>query len=148
VDFPKIYPGSISGMDTLLENRPTTPEEIELYCKWLDALESDEFRQARKTLRTNPKENPHERLAHCCLGVLCEVAGMKWNSKYEKYQDADKKLAFFFDTTFVLEPLLGYDPIMKNTNSLSVVLANLNDEGASFQEIADFLKSVWGDPRE
>jgi hypothetical protein len=48
-----------------------------LKAKWVKALRSDKFKQGREDLY-----NPHDQ-THCCLGVLCRVAGksdaaIKW----------------------------------------------------------------------
>jgi hypothetical protein len=45
----------------------------ELKTKWIAALRSGTFKQACGTLMTDVAINGN---AHCCLGVLCEVAGI------------------------------------------------------------------------
>lgn len=39
--------------------------------KWVKALRSDRYKQAKGTLRT-----PNGRM--CCLGVLCHIQGIDW----------------------------------------------------------------------
>jgi hypothetical protein len=39
---------------------------------WVAALRSGDFRQAQRKLAV--KSNPETLMAHCCLGVLCELA--------------------------------------------------------------------------
>lgn len=39
---------------------------------WIEALESDEYTQARKALALS--DSPEGPFRYCCLGVLCEVA--------------------------------------------------------------------------
>lgn len=48
--------------------------DAELKAKWIDALRSGEYKQARATLRDNSG-------AYCCLGVLCKVAGIELNTE-------------------------------------------------------------------
>ena len=47
----------------------------ELLNKWIDALRSGEYEQGNGVLCLESATEP-EKLFHCCLGVLCEVAGL------------------------------------------------------------------------
>ena len=42
---------------------------------WLKALRSRKYKQGQGRLRIDGPEQ----VAYCCLGVLCEVAGIKYN---------------------------------------------------------------------
>lgn len=58
--------------------------------KWLKALRSGEYKQARSTLRKDTyDDNGH---SYCCLGVLCDIhrktqkkAKFKWNDDFNTY---------------------------------------------------------------
>lgn len=41
--------------------------------EWVTALRSGEYRQGKGFLRNSDDE-------YCCLGVLCDLAGMQWQS--------------------------------------------------------------------
>lgn len=44
----------------------------EIKTRWVAALRSGDFKQAKRKLAV--KNNPETPMAHCCLGVLCELA--------------------------------------------------------------------------
>jgi hypothetical protein len=46
-----------------------------LKAKWLVALRSGNYQQARQALRDDHEDG---KFSYCCLGVFCEVAGAKW----------------------------------------------------------------------
>lgn len=46
--------------------------EPEFKAKWLEALRSGKFKQAKGTLREEP---PQGGIGYCCLGVACEISG-------------------------------------------------------------------------
>lgn len=46
----------------------------ELKAKWIAALRSGKYKQGRSVLRTADNK-------YCCLGVLCEVAGLNWQKE-------------------------------------------------------------------
>lgn len=45
-----------------------------LKAKWVEALRSGEYKQAHATLKDDHG-------GYCCLGVLCEIAGLKINAE-------------------------------------------------------------------
>jgi len=47
--------------------------KAEVKAKWLEALRSGEYRQARRILRGSSG-------TFCCLGVLCEIQGAVWGT--------------------------------------------------------------------
>lgn len=49
----------------------------ELRDKWCEALESGNYKQGTKRLRKDGK--------YCCLGVLCDVAGLGWVNIDDEY---------------------------------------------------------------
>ncbi len=51
----------------------------EITAKWVAALRSGEYVQAKKQLRvTIVSSDAEDRFSYCCLGVLCEVAGIPY----------------------------------------------------------------------
>jgi hypothetical protein len=46
-----------------------------LQTKWLEALESGEWMQTTDVLK---RPNAEGKYSYCCLGVLCELAGLEW----------------------------------------------------------------------
>lgn len=84
----------------------------ELKAKWVEALRSGKYKQGRSRLKHAGR--------HCCLGVLCEVAGVKASSD-------DGNLP------------LGFQPIPVPVEG---VLINMNDDTRnSFAEIADYIEA-------
>lgn len=69
----------------------------ELKAKWIKALRSGEYQQAREALRS---VTTGDTVAYCCLGVLCTmIAGIEWTAddalyrdKYNDTHDADGEL--------------------------------------------------------
>jgi hypothetical protein len=82
--------------------------------KWVKALRSGEYKQTRHVLRDDD--------GHCGLGVLCAVQGIAdrqirgmqfWSDKPEHWPDEDQ----------------------------TKELADMNDTGSSFAEIADYIEA-------
>lgn len=104
--------------------------------KWALALESGEYDQGIQLLKK--KVNDH--YAYCCLGVLCQLAGvmpdrtvseatMPYNLRQEGQEPEDLKNIFYemsehdyFDVHF------------------STLLAHLNDSGIDFKQIAELIR--------
>lgn len=120
--------------------------------KWVRALRSGKYKQATGALRNED--------GFCCLGVLCDVYDPdKWvqpippldededdDGKWNYADDGDN---YMYDTTEVLpehitriagltaqnpEVPYGIDGEMKS-------LASINDDGATFHEIADLIET-------
>lgn len=91
---------------------------------WIKALESGNYRQTQNWLAdTNNKKREY-----CCLGVLCEVAEVPRGTDLS--YDGDGQ-----NLTNKLKKEFGI------TNKTHDELTRLNDEeGASFKEIAKFIK--------
>ncbi len=119
--------------------------------KWLEALESGEYKRCRNTLCTELKNGT---CTYCCLGVASEILLSK-NHK-EKFNNI-----WYFDDedticpASVMEKLklhgsLGelykdgeehFEYITRDGNTLKAYsLAELNDEGWSFKKIATFIR--------
>lgn len=87
--------------------------------KWIAALHSGKYKQGIKMLRKKRPDGYH----YCCLGVLRELTGIKKRTGYELL-DFDQALA------------IGITPEDQDD------LAEMNDCGASFDEIANFIKKA------
>ena len=101
--------------------------------KWVEALRSGEYEQCTGRL--------HDGSGFCCLGVLCEVIGMK-----------KKRIAteiYYFGNASEIAPLKAQRSvglISRNgsfdyDNGNGSCLAEENDSGKSFSEIADIIES-------
>ncbi len=101
----------------------------ELKAKWLEALRSGKFTQGRTVLKDSFGH-------YCCLGVLCEVAGLDLTKAEESYVDS-------------IYPLLGTD-FDRNMNE-GAKLCHMNDDwpriGGKYgptktiKEIADYIEA-------
>lgn len=97
--------------------------------KWLEALRSGEYMQANRVLNDGDG-------GFCCLGVLHDVTGGNWHtngcgevctgSKHRRHSDS----AMLEGKTF----LQGLDVYLASN------LAELNDKGRTFDEIANVIE--------
>lgn len=100
-----------------------------LKSKWVAALRSGNYKQAQGVLY-RPSEG------YCCLGLLCEVAG----AQYEKHRsdwwpvidgeraDRGNGDEYLSESRFAIEA------------EVQERLAKMNDDGRSFDEIADYIE--------
>ena len=110
-----------------------TPKELRQL--WVNALRSGEFKQGKAVLRSTDNE-------YCCLGVLCEVAarqglmpaGIQLGECYS-YSGETKWLA-----PHVAE-LVGLNNVCGGIDMSSRALTTMNDQGMSFDAIANFIAS-------
>jgi hypothetical protein len=89
--------------------------------KWLKALRSGAYVQGKGRLY-NPKEQ-----TFCCIGVLGDIAGIQWDP----------------DTSYAMSTLP--EPFMSITGlpySTATRLAERNDNGWTFAEIADLIEAT------
>ena len=88
--------------------------------RWIKALRSGEYKQARKTLR---RRNGR----FCCLGVLCDIQGAEW--KWD-------------GTYYITHGCAAMPPgIYEAGLNYASKLSEMNDDGKSFATIADFIES-------
>lgn len=105
----------------------------EIKTKWVTALRSGEFEQGRSQLRRGN--------TFCCLGVLCEL--------YRRTTGNGEWLTggYFLGVSDVLSPIVRdwaglteSNPVVSDGAHCSASsLAEKNDTGASFSEIADII---------
>ena len=134
----------------------TSPMDPVVKQQWIDALRSGEFEQAQSVLNTNG--------AYCCLGVLCELAiraGVPVVKAINPDQDCDVPV-WHYDGEAAYPPpsvtawagLEVSNPVVSErrtqpcacgyegcTNIIEpeMTLSCLNDNGSTFDEIADVI---------
>jgi hypothetical protein len=110
----------------------------ELEEKWMAALESGEYRQ-------NHAGKLFDGLGYCCLGVLCAVSGFTPEEQADGfYTVAGGHHALRADIAkrFKLRSGLGdFDEEESIGHTLTRGLAFANDKGATFLEIAAFIRA-------
>lgn len=128
----------------MTENSNDLAERIEGLKAWIAALRSGEYTQGSGLL----VQESNGKLEHCCLGVACEVAGLKRsklgsNLAYE-YELCEKDeicheswgLPESLKAKQTYPLILSYEPILTAINA--------NDSRLlTFTEIADVLESVY-----
>lgn len=96
--------------------------------KWIKALTSGDYKQGTGCL-WDRKDN-----TYCCLGVLgkiCEVKGLSGDLKYQ----------FLSAKNDNLKGLNKIPDELQGTDDIADILANMNDDGRTFEEIADYIKN-------
>jgi hypothetical protein len=108
--------------------------------KWLAALRSGEYQQGQKFLAADKK--------YCCLGVACDLYS-KENPEFQVTQ-----------VTFTGKPCVGFGPLKEISllprevavwlgtkgicpsiaSEKGMSVANLNDQGSTFTEIAELIE--------
>jgi len=120
-------------------------DKQELRKKWIDTLRSDKYEQGRTSLRSLDNK-------YCCLGVLCDIIdNTKWNRLrswmfpgdlvgYQYITDRDMNSSSlpkeYVDLIGLNDPLGCKKEPLQNGS-----LAQLNDLGKTFQQIADALET-------
>lgn len=107
--------------------------------KWIAALRSGKYVQGRQRLKTVPGTTGVAE--HCCLGVLCEVLGMK---SRPNLGPGNIVHTFGRGSCTYLPPTVVRKAGMKTSIgyvNTSVDLVALNDNGTSFEEIANLIET-------
>ncbi len=100
---------------------------------WLKALESGEYRQCRKSMTHGG--------AYCCLAVACEVLNLP-KDKHGDFIDANGTAPVAAIEAMRLRSDIGsfyFEAPIGQVSASS--LAGANDDGATFSEIAAFIRS-------
>lgn len=119
----------------------------EIQDRWVLALRSGEYRQGRDALNKNGK--------FCCLGVLCDLFSEERPGDVEILEDFGGSVTYDgrddFPPTAVqewagLSNESGYFVLIYaeagDTIGTGFTLADLNDEGFTFNEIADLIEHL------
>ena len=106
--------------------------------KWVSALRSGEYQQTDGHLKVSGllRGQSEDKISMCCLGVLCDVAGLEW------FTD-NGGMTFYPEDNRSGEGEL-YTPLRERfglSEDAHGTLIGLNDtEGANFHEIADWIE--------
>jgi hypothetical protein len=101
--------------------------DAKIKAAWITALRSGKFQQARGALRTPTNK-------FCCLGVLCELVHPdRWDNSGREWRHCD----FGSMPSWEVLAAAGLDD-----DDSPETLANMNDEGRSFAEIADYIEKI------
>jgi len=102
----------------------------EIKQQWVDALRSGKYKKGTGRLRKNR--------AYCCLGVLCDIMGCRW-------QEEDKGRFDCYNGMECEDVVLpkGFSEKAQLDRSGQLRLAKLNDGGWSFAEIADLIEKEY-----
>lgn len=106
---------------------------------WLADLRSGRYRQGRESL----KQRDGGRIKHCCLGVLCETYTrvVKDPKIATEWTDGERTgwtaWSFGGDESMPPKAVLGWAGL---SSEQAHDLAEMNDEGAKFREIAKYIE--------
>jgi hypothetical protein len=89
--------------------------------KWVSALRSGSYTQGQHSLRNTR----HGEVKHCCLGVLLCASGTRYAPQMAK-SDSVRDYE-------IVEEMIGGSDVRYD-------LAEMNDEGKSFDEIANYIE--------
>lgn len=139
-------PVDVAGPETGPESRKDDRMDPDIKARWVAALRSGEYKQGRHRLK---RRREHQKSEYCCLGVLCEIAVQDGVIKPpEKIEDEGfPGSAYKYEgDKFSLGPRvqewagIESNPAVKDPNGHWSSLADMNDDGASFEEIADVIE--------
>jgi len=103
--------------------------------RWLKALRSGKYKQGTGWLRNGEE--------YCCLGVLCDIYGKE---KWETHA-TNSFYSFLGSTCTMVQKVLNWSGLtrangdnVKLKNGDIVCLSSLNDNGLTFEQIADLIE--------
>ncbi len=108
----------------------------EIKAKWLEALRSGKYNQGENMLHRKDDEG---KSYFCCLGVLCAIEGV--SSELVSHNDIGPYYLFTeedFSSPFM--PGLNWLDSRGINDHEANKLASMNDNGGSFEEIADYIE--------
>lgn len=107
----------------------------EIQEKWLQALESGNYKQGKHLLRSSNDE-------YCCLGVACELLNYNREKQETCYSYNGRSEVLPSMKELGLYSLSGNFHIPVNYDNIPYYnLAALNDAGLSFKDIASMIRS-------
>lgn len=108
-----------------------TPEQLQ----WLEALESGKYKQAQKKLYVIKGDVK----CHCCLGVAMEL--FHPNAREMKPDKSNPHLSKGYGVSNKVQKLLKLRGPEGNSADMEFVpLTVINDRGASFKTIAEYIR--------
>jgi hypothetical protein len=112
----------------------------EIAQQWVAALRSGEYAQEKSRLKSDN--------GYCCLGVLCDLYTKQ--NPYVKWKSLESVTAYFIlEHSLVLPCEVKEWARMKSEcgqfieEGMFLRLDKMNDDGHSFNEIADVIEKVW-----
>lgn len=126
-----------AALPTEEECRPKnmTAPQVRMARKWVEALRSGDYQQARATLKSVDVRIDGRTESFCCLGVLCEIV------EPDNWQDLSLAPMHNDDSNY---PHRRIRRRVGMNMSLAKELARLNDGGCSFDHIASEIERVLG----
>lgn len=100
--------------------------------RWVKALRSGKYKQGRGKLRRVEDEVTK----HCCLGVLCELRGVRFDGARGGLNREELKWGGFESKASLIT---APDVLWGQPQTL----AELNDAGWSFERIATYIEKNW-----
>ena len=102
--------------------------------KWLSSLRSGDYKQTKNYLHTDN--------GFCCLGVLCDLYGKEHNVEWNLVEDEDHNYYRFQNHPASLPfSVMEWAGVESHNPSIpGTSLVGLNDNGSTFNEIADFIE--------
>lgn len=120
------------------------PDKKEL---WITALRSGEYRQGQSALHTKRYVGAEVVTTFCCLGVLCDVARKNGlDLRVEGLDSVFGDVKYGENTAFLPVEVVGWaglqasNPHFFEESGEYRSLAGLNDQGATFSQIADIIE--------
>lgn len=113
--------------------------DAELKEKWVAALRSGDYRQGTGQLAGREGDGVY---AFCCLGVLCDIAGIG----YTVHESTDvtlgvyRRYKFGGQTDPATLPYAFREKVGIPANEVDELVAMNDDLGASFDEIANYIE--------
>ena len=116
----------------------------EIKAKWIAALRSGKYEQCTGMLHKKGD-------GFCCLGVLCDLKGSTWEPPADPGAEMmvtdDGKSKDLPDSVMAWAGLIGTSPVVNISRIYETLdggeyscLAELNDNGMTFSEIADIIE--------
>lgn len=105
--------------------------------KWLTALRSGEYQQTKGVLQCGGK--------YCCLGVLSDIYAKENDVQWQKGETDSVKCRLHHNTEVMPLEVIKWaglsdmNPLVR-VQGFDKPLAEINDEGMSFLEIADIIE--------
>lgn len=131
----------------ILNKLNLTPAEVDAMkperLRWLEAMESGNYRQGRQQLRRDDSVNADPPAwIYCCLGMACDlIRPDAWRSRSHEGGGKDD---VWIDNNYQLPPMQMMADVYGLDTTEVTHLAHMNDEGESFRGIAAKLRLDWG----
>jgi len=119
--------------------------DAKIKADWVAALRSGKYAQCTGQLREEGSPGDY---AYCCLGVLCDVVGARWDDDGQAEYEGGSSggllpMPVAKKVGLDIHPNCGNhlesDPVV-DVNGDTISLSELNDAGHSFAEIADIIE--------